>query len=214
MAMSEAERPCAAVAYVKRDDGKLLVVWNKRYGRWSMPGGKVEAGERKDAAVVRELHEETGLAATRVTFIYEGDHGESVESSPARSCGSKKSDSSHCGPRVNLTPPPQCRQRSSGNGIRSHGVCATARAGRPSASSSARAQRSLEVTCARRRARMRIDDEVENERDAAKELLAEAEVRLDQHIGMCACPGMPCVTACPSIRARERGTAETEGERR
>jgi hypothetical protein len=27
-------------------------------------------------------------------------------------------------------------------------------------------------------------------------ILSEARIRLDQYIGMCACPGMPCVTAC------------------
>ena len=29
-----------------------------------------------------------------------------------------------------------------------------------------------------------------------RDLLSEARIRLDQYIGMCACPGMPCVTAC------------------
>lgn len=81
----DVRRPCAAVAYVERDDGndgKLLVVWNKRYGRWAMPGGKVEVGERPGAAVVRELLEETGLVAESApTFLFEGAHGESVESS-------------------------------------------------------------------------------------------------------------------------------------
>jgi len=32
--------------------------------------------------------------------------------------------------------------------------------------------------------------------DTMKDLLSQARIRLDQHIGMCACPGMPCVTAC------------------
>jgi hypothetical protein len=29
-----------------------------------------------------------------------------------------------------------------------------------------------------------------------RNLMGEARIRLDQYIGMCVCPGMPCVTAC------------------
>ena len=78
--MAELKRPCAAVAYIERDDGKMLVVWNKRYGRWAMPGGKVEEGEGPGEAVLREVREETGADASVLTFLYEGAHGESVES--------------------------------------------------------------------------------------------------------------------------------------
>jgi 8-oxo-dGTP pyrophosphatase MutT (NUDIX family) len=70
----------AAVAYVTRPNGKILVVWNKRYGRWAMPGGKVKAGETLEVAVLRELLEEAGLRpAAPPEFLYEGPHGESVE---------------------------------------------------------------------------------------------------------------------------------------
>jgi hypothetical protein len=40
--------------------------------------------------------------------------------------------------------------------------------------------------------RRQSDDRVER----LRELLSEARIRLDQHIGMCACPGMACVEAC------------------
>lgn len=33
-------------------------------GLWSIPGGRIEPGERDDEAVVREVHEETGLEVT------------------------------------------------------------------------------------------------------------------------------------------------------
>ncbi|MPQ99825.1 NUDIX domain-containing protein [Modestobacter sp. I12A-02628] len=45
--------------------GRLLVVQRGREpdrGRWSVPGGRVEAGESIAEAVVREVAEETGLA--------------------------------------------------------------------------------------------------------------------------------------------------------
>jgi len=60
----------AAVAYVVRD-GRMLCVWNKRYGGWTMPGGLVEEGERPSDAVVRELLEETGLGDNRRMAWYQ-----------------------------------------------------------------------------------------------------------------------------------------------
>jgi ADP-ribose pyrophosphatase YjhB (NUDIX family) len=54
-------------AVVVDDSGRLLVVLRGRPpgpGLWSLPGGRVEPGEDDHTAVLRELHEETGLEAT------------------------------------------------------------------------------------------------------------------------------------------------------
>ena len=53
----------AVGAIVRRDDQLLLVRRGREpaAGEWSVPGGRVEPGETLMEAVVRELHEETGL---------------------------------------------------------------------------------------------------------------------------------------------------------
>lgn len=54
----------AVGAVVVDDAGRLLLVLRGREpaaGRWSIPGGKVDAGERHEDAVRREVREETGL---------------------------------------------------------------------------------------------------------------------------------------------------------
>lgn len=62
---TEPPRPTVAVgAIVLDDDGRLLVVRRGHApaaGRWTLPGGRQEAGETLHEAVAREVHEETGL---------------------------------------------------------------------------------------------------------------------------------------------------------
>ncbi|HYB87222.1 MAG TPA: NUDIX domain-containing protein [Streptosporangiaceae bacterium] len=51
-------------AIVTDDTGRLLLVrrgHEPEMGRWSLPGGRVNPGESDRQAVVREVHEETGL---------------------------------------------------------------------------------------------------------------------------------------------------------
>jgi 8-oxo-dGTP diphosphatase len=57
-------RPEVCVGAVVVDDEHLLLVRRGRgaaAGTWSVPGGRIEAGETVQEAVVRELHEETGI---------------------------------------------------------------------------------------------------------------------------------------------------------
>jgi len=52
------------VGAVVVEDGRLLLIrrgHGQAQGEWSVPGGRVEAGELLAEAVVRELAEETGL---------------------------------------------------------------------------------------------------------------------------------------------------------
>ena len=60
-------RPEVAVGAVCVRDGTLLLIRRLRrvaIGSWSLPGGRVEAGELLADAVVRELYEETALQGT------------------------------------------------------------------------------------------------------------------------------------------------------
>jgi 8-oxo-(d)GTP phosphatase len=57
----------AAGGVVLRDgpDGReVLVVHRVRYDDWSLPKGKLDAGESAERAAVREVAEETGVSAT------------------------------------------------------------------------------------------------------------------------------------------------------
>jgi ADP-ribose pyrophosphatase YjhB (NUDIX family) len=54
-------------ALIYRADGRLLLIRRANppgRGRWSLPGGRVEAGESDAVAVIREVAEETGLIVT------------------------------------------------------------------------------------------------------------------------------------------------------
>jgi 8-oxo-dGTP diphosphatase len=58
------ERPIVGVGAVIVENGKVLLIRRKYEplkGHWSLPGGMVEIGETLQAALAREMLEETGL---------------------------------------------------------------------------------------------------------------------------------------------------------
>jgi ADP-ribose pyrophosphatase YjhB (NUDIX family) len=58
------EAPVVGVGAVILVEGAVLLVKRGRppmAGQWTLPGGTVEAGETLDAALIREVREETGL---------------------------------------------------------------------------------------------------------------------------------------------------------
>jgi mutator protein MutT len=59
-------------AVVIDDDNRILLVRRSHaplLGQWSVPGGKVELGERMEDALKREVREETGLAVVPVSVL-------------------------------------------------------------------------------------------------------------------------------------------------
>jgi 8-oxo-dGTP diphosphatase len=58
------KRPVVGVGAVILDGDRILLEKRKNMpskGKWSIPGGLVELGERMEEAVIREVKEETGL---------------------------------------------------------------------------------------------------------------------------------------------------------
>lgn len=55
------QRHLCVTVYVKNQEGKFLMIHNRKLDKWVPPGGKVERHETPDEAAVRECFEETGV---------------------------------------------------------------------------------------------------------------------------------------------------------
>ena len=54
-------------------NGLILLARDAGQGHFNMPGGGIEDGETPEEAAVRELREETGMAATTTTSLFTWD---------------------------------------------------------------------------------------------------------------------------------------------
>lgn len=67
----QAQRPVATVGALIHDgEGKLLMIRTHKWSDlWGIPGGKIERGEASEAALIREIREETALEISDIRFV-------------------------------------------------------------------------------------------------------------------------------------------------
>ncbi|WP_121830549.1 NUDIX hydrolase [Streptomyces sp. S1] len=70
------KQPSVAAAVIVHEGRVLLVRRRVSEGQlsWQFPAGKIEPGEAREDAAVRETHEETGLTVTAVKLLGERVH--------------------------------------------------------------------------------------------------------------------------------------------
>ncbi len=64
------EISAGAVLYKKVEDKLWIILYSRKKGtQWCLPKGKIESGETREAAAVREVKEETGLEGQIVEHL-------------------------------------------------------------------------------------------------------------------------------------------------
>jgi ADP-ribose pyrophosphatase YjhB (NUDIX family) len=62
--------PVVSVAgFIEREDGKVLFIDHSYIRGYGLPGGMVQKGESAEAALTREVKEETGLSVTQISYF-------------------------------------------------------------------------------------------------------------------------------------------------
>lgn len=78
-------RAVGAVVYRRRDRGAIeILVIKKVKGYWSLPKGKLKSGEDPSAALLREVHEETGITGVIEELIAEATYTIEKPAGPRR----------------------------------------------------------------------------------------------------------------------------------
>ncbi len=71
LGLGPSPRPIATVgALIYNEAGEVLLIRTHKWShKWAIPGGKIEHAENIEAALIREISEETGLSITNLKFI-------------------------------------------------------------------------------------------------------------------------------------------------
>ena len=75
-------RPVLAASIAVFREGRVLLAQRAKapaFGLYSLPGGRIEPGERMADGILRELDEEVGISARLIGFV---DHVEHIERGP------------------------------------------------------------------------------------------------------------------------------------
>ncbi|CAO5185508.1 hypothetical protein FAIPA1_50097 [Frankia sp. AiPs1] len=81
----DAALPASLVA-LWTDDGRLLLVFDRRRQRWELPGGMIDAGETPRQAAIRELREESGYQVDDLIFEVGCGTGQATRGLAALGC--------------------------------------------------------------------------------------------------------------------------------